>query len=72
MNSDEKFASDSDLDVGKKIKRFRYNPIGHNVYLLPCGSVVKDEDKIIMAQRIWLHNYYKPGGRGAMRILERL
>jgi hypothetical protein len=47
---------------GKVVKYQRPNPIGEDVYLLPDGTIVRDEDKIIKAQRIFKHNWYKPGG----------
>ena len=43
-------------------KRARVNPLGENVYLLPDGTLKKDEDLIVACQRTWLHNAYRPGG----------
>jgi hypothetical protein len=52
---------------------FRPNPIGEDVYLGVDGvTVTRDEDKIIKVQRIFKNNYYKPGGKGALRVLKRL
>jgi hypothetical protein len=48
---------------GTILKKRRLNPIGQHVYLNPDGSVERDEDKIIAAQRIFLHHAYKPNGR---------
>ena len=49
------------------------NPIGEDVYLESDGvTVTRDEDKIIKVQRIFKNNYYKPGGKGALRVLKRL
>ena len=51
------------------MKRQRLNPVGEDIHLLPDGSLVCDEDKIIKIQRIFKENYYKPDGRGAQKIL---
>lgn len=64
------FVSLKDYEDGKVVKYQRSNPIGEDVHLLPDGTIVRDEDKIIKAQRIFKHNYYKPGGRGYRRVLE--
>lgn len=53
-------------------KRQKINPIGENFYLHPDGTVTSDEDKIIKAQRIFKHNWYKPGGPGAQRALKNI
>ena len=50
-------------------KRPRRNPLGEDVYLLPDGSIVRDEDKIIAAQRIWKEAVYAPGGKMYLRVL---
>ena len=42
-----------------------------DIYLLPDGSLVSDEDKIIKIQRIFMDRYYKPGGKGAKMILSK-
>ena len=41
-------------------KKRRLNPIGENVYLFPDGSVKREEDAIINAQRIWRESAYAP------------
>ena len=67
------FISTPDHQEGKVLKYFRPNPIGEDVYLGVDGvTVTRDEDKIINAQRIFKNNYYKPGGKGALRVLKRL
>lgn len=64
MNVDE-FMSDKDTEMGKTLKRSRPNPIGQDVHLGLDGiTITRDEDKIIAIQRIYKHNYYKPGGKG--------
>jgi hypothetical protein len=65
------FISLKDYEDGKVVKYQRTNPIGEDVYLLPDGAIVRDEDKIIKAQRIFKHNLYKPGGRGYRKALEK-
>jgi hypothetical protein len=49
--------------MGKILKYRKLNPVGEDVYLNPDGTISKDEDKIIAAQRIFKHNYYKPDGK---------
>ena len=67
------FVCTPDFAEGKQVKRLRLNPIGEDVYLESDGvTVTRDEDKIINAQRIFKNNYYKPGGKGALRVLKRL
>jgi hypothetical protein len=44
-------------------KRARTNPVAEDVFLLPDGSIQKDEDRIVACQRIWIHNAYRPDGR---------
>jgi hypothetical protein len=69
---DDVFYSAPDYTMGKVLKYRRPNPLGEDIYLGPDGkTITKDEDKIISAQRIFKHNYYKPGGRGAVKVLER-
>ena len=63
------FASETDICMGKVIKYMKPNPIGEDVYLNPDGTITKDEDKIIVAQRIFKHNYYKPDGKWAAKNL---
>jgi len=64
------FVSSKDYEDGKVLKYHRANPVGEDVYLMPDGTIERDEDKIIKAQRIFRHNWYKPGGPGYRRILE--
>lgn len=45
------------------LKKRKMNRTGENVFLSSDGSISREEDKIIAAQRIWLHNAYKPGGK---------
>lgn len=67
------FLSTPDHQEGKVLKYLRPNPIGEDVHLGSDGvTVTRDEDKIIKAQRIFKHFHYKPGGRGARKVLERL
>ena len=67
------FISDRDYELGKVLKRPKRNPIGEDVYLDADGITIhRDEDKIKKVQRIFKHNYYKPGGRGATKVLKRL
>lgn len=49
--------------MGKILKYHKLNPVGEDVHLNPDGTITKDEDKIIAAQRIFKHNYYKPDGK---------
>lgn len=65
------FNSEKDTHLGKVVKKRRLNPLGEDAYLCPaCGRVERDEDKIIAAQRIWRHEYYKPGGKGFLKAFE--
>lgn len=66
------FVSDPDTNLGKVLKYQKPNPIGEDMYLTRDGTVTRDEDKIIKAQRIFIHNHYKPGGAGARKVLKRL
>lgn len=59
MNS---FICETDSHLGKVLKYQKPNPVGEDVYLNPDGTITRDEDKIIKVQRIFKHNYYKPGG----------
>jgi len=43
-------------------KKRRLNPVGENVYLLPDGSIKREEDLIIKVQRIWRERAYAPPG----------
>lgn len=47
----------------------RLNPVGENMYLNKDGTITKDEDKIVAVQRIFKDNYYKPGGKGSVKVL---
>jgi hypothetical protein len=42
-------------------KKRRLNSLGEDVYLFPDGSVKRDEDSIVAAQRIWRERAYLPG-----------
>jgi hypothetical protein len=42
-------------------KKRRLNSFGEDVHLFPDGSVKRDEDSIIAAQRIWRERAYAPG-----------
>lgn len=65
------FVGEKDWELGKIEKKRRLNPTGENVYLCPvCKRVDRDEDKIVAIQRIWKHEYYKPGGKGFLKSLE--
>ena len=69
----DKFLCENDYQMGKVIKYFKPNPVGEDVYLDPDGVTIhRDEDKIVRAQRIFKHNYYKPDGRGWRKVIERL
>ncbi len=65
------FVSEKDTNMGKVLKYQKPNPVGEDAYLMPDGTVVFDEHKIVAAQRIFKHNYYKPDGPGARRALEK-
>lgn len=56
------YFSDADWELGKVLKYQRGNPIGEDAYLMPDGTVEFDEDKIVKAQQIFKHNYYRAGG----------
>jgi len=64
------YTSEPDVQLGKIDKKRRANPIGEDVYLKPDGTVERDEDKIIAVQRIFKHEYYKPGGKGFLKGFE--
>jgi hypothetical protein len=63
------YKPDDDSRQYHPMKRQRLNPVGEDIHLLPDGSLVYDEDKIIKIQRIFKENYYKPDGKGAQKIL---
>ena len=65
------FTSSKDYEEGKVVKYQRANPIGEDVYLLPDGTIVRDEDKIIKAQLIFKQNYYKAGGPWDLKTREK-
>ena len=70
---EDKFLSETDWQMGKVLKYRKPNPLGEDVYVDPDGVTIhKDEDKIVRAQRIFMHNYYKPEGRGGRKVIERL
>lgn len=56
------FISEPDYKMGKVLKYQKPNPVGEDVYLMQDGTITKDEDRIVKAQRIFKHNYYKPDG----------
>lgn len=66
------FKSEKDWELGKVVKYYKPNPTGEDAHLKPDGTIEFDEDKIIRAQQIFKHNYYKPGGPGARKIVSRL
>jgi hypothetical protein len=57
------FYAEKDYEMGKVLKYQRANPVGEDMYLRPDGTVESDEAKIVLAQQIFKHNYYKSGGR---------
>jgi hypothetical protein len=61
------FICEKDWEVGKVLKYQKPNPIGEDAHLAPDGTVTFDETKIIKAQRIFIHNYYKPDGPWAQK-----
>ena len=61
------YDADKDVEVGRVVKKRRLNSTGENVFLRADGSVEREEDKIIAAQRIWRHEYYKPDGKGFLK-----
>lgn len=65
------YKSDFDSRVCQPMKRRRFNPVGEDIHILPDGSIARDEDKIIKAQRIFKENYYNPEGKGAKKILSK-
>jgi len=67
----DKFVCSPDVQEGKILKYRRPNPVGEDVYLNPDGTITRDEDKIIRAQRIFLQNFYKPDGPGARLVLKK-
>lgn len=43
-------------------KKRRLNSVGDNVYLLPDGTVKREEDLVIKVQQIWRERVYAPPG----------
>lgn len=64
------YFSDDDFKGSlRRTKRPRLNPVGEDVYLDADGvTILRDEDKIIKAQRIFLHHYYRFGGSGFFKL----
>lgn len=60
-----------DYEEGKVLKYFKPNPVGEDVYLMPDGTIERDEDKIIKAQRIFKQNYYRAGGPWDVKTREK-
>jgi hypothetical protein len=67
----EAFISEPDHKMGKVLKYQKPNPVGEDVYLMPDGTVTRDEDRIVKAQRIFKHNLYKPGGPWDLKTREK-
>ena len=44
----------------RPMKKIRLNSLGEDVHLFPDGSVKREEDSIIAAQRIWRERAYVP------------
>lgn len=65
---DGEFPKDFRRELEKKRK---LNPVGENVYLLPDGTVEKDEDAIIAVQRQWKERKYSPGGSLYNKVRDR-
>lgn len=65
------YVCEADWQLRKTVKKWRVNPLGEDAYLAPDGTVAFDEDKIVRAQQIFKENFYKPGGKGANKILEK-
>lgn len=61
----------SDLDKPPE-KRRKFNPLGEDVHLLPDGSIKRDEDLIVICQRMWLHNAYKPEGPMYKKTMDKI
>ena len=64
------YVSYSWYDEGKEVKRQRVNPDGHNMYLNSDGTVTDEMKCIVNCQRIFKHEYYKPGGKGAKKVCD--
>lgn len=57
------FCGENDYELGKVIKRSKRNPVGEDMYLQSDQTIESDEQKIIRAQQIFKHNYYKYKGK---------
>ena len=68
---DDVYKSETDVELGKILKYYKPNPTGEDAHLMPDGTVLFDEAKIVRAQQIFKHNWYRPGGPGAVRTLEK-
>ena len=71
MNTEDVYKSEQDWELGKVLKYYKPNPIGEDAYLMPDGTVEFDEDKIVEAQRIFKHNYYRAGGPWDLKTREK-
>ncbi len=71
MNTEDVYKSEQDWELGKVLKYYKPNPIGEDAYLMPDGTVEFDEDKIVKAQRIFKHNYYKADGPWDLKTREK-
>jgi hypothetical protein len=65
------FKCEADWQLGKVLKYYKPNPIGEDAHLKPDGTVECDEDKIISAQRIFKHNYYRADGPWDLKTREK-
>lgn len=65
------FKSETDIELGKITKYQRVNPVGEDAYLNPDGTVEFDEDKVVRAQRIFKHNYYRANGPWDLKTREK-
>ena len=66
------YFSPQDHEMGKIVKKRKINPSGEDAFLKEDGrTVVLEEAVIVNMQQIFKHNYYKPGGKGWVKILEK-
>lgn len=65
------YYSETDEQLGKVLKYRKPNPVGEDMYLRPDGTIESDEAKIIRAQQIFKHNYYKAGGPWDLKTREK-
>ena len=56
------YYAEADWELGKILKKQKLNPTGEDAHLAPDGAVTFDEAKIVRAQQIFKHNYYRAGG----------